>query len=353
MFHEQAAPAFPISIEREEQQMQYRRLGRTGLKVSEVSLGTMAFGRWIDEHASSEVLDAALDAGINLIDTADVYGKGMDLSDPRQSGESEAILGQLLKGRRDRVILATKVHGRVGSEVNDAGQSRYHIFRAIENSLKRLNTDYVDLYQVHRFDSETPLEETLRALDDLVRQGKVRYIGCSNYAAWQIAKAHGISAVHNLQRFESVQPEYSLITRDIERELVPFAESEGVGIIVYSPLGRGILAGKYRAGEAAPAGSRLAAGEQRLKLLLQPERNLELAELLKPLAERRGLTLAQFALAWVLSRPGITSAILGASKPEHITEAAAKWHERLSQKELGEIDELTEKAGRGRSLANR
>ncbi|WP_274648899.1 aldo/keto reductase [Paenibacillus humicola] len=321
--------------------MQYRKLGRTGLKVSEVSLGAMAFGRWIDEEASVKVLDAALDAGINLVDTADVYGKGMDLSDPLQTGESETILGRLMKGRREKIILATKVHGRVGNEPNDAGQSRYHIFRAIENSLRRLNTDYVDLYQVHRFDPETPLDETLGALDDLVRQGKVRYIGCSNFAAWQIAKAHGISAVRQLHRFESVQPEYSLITRNIEPELVPFALSESVGIIVYSPLGRGILSGKYRPGEAPPADSRLAAGEQRLKALIGNERSLAIVDIIRPLAERRGLSLAQYALAWVLSRPGITSAILGASKPEHITSAAGRWDERLSQEELDEIDRLT------------
>ncbi|WP_127580007.1 aldo/keto reductase [Paenibacillus koleovorans] len=318
----------------------YRQLGRTGLKVSEVSLGTMAFGRWISEQASAEVLDAALDSGINLIDTADVYGKGSDLGNPDSTGESEVILGHLLKERRHRIILATKVHGRVGSEVNDAGQSRYHIFRAVENSLRRLKTDYIDLYQVHRFDPNTPLEETLRALDDLVRQGKVRYIGASNYAAWQLAKAHGISNQLNLHRFESVQPEYSLISREIEQELIPFVQSEKVGVIVYSPLGRGILAGKYRAGEAPPEGSRLAAGEKRLQQLLEKRHSLTLPEALKALAEQRGLTLAQYSLAWVLSRPGITSAILGASKPEHITEAAKKWHERLTQEEQDEVDAI-------------
>lgn len=318
-----------------------RRLGRTGLKVSEVSLGTMAFGRWIDERASAGVLDAALDSGINLIDTADVYGKGADLGNPDSIGESEQILGNLLKERRHRIILATKVHGRVGTGVNDAGQSRYHIFRAVENSLRRLQTDYIDLYQVHRFDPETPLEETLGALDDLVRQGKVRYIGASNFAAWQLAKAHGISALHRLHRFESIQPEYSLISREIEQELIPFARSENVGVIVYSPLGRGILTGKYRAGEAPPEGSRLAAGEKRLELLLQKNHSLTLPEALKALADRRGLTLAQFSLAWVLSRPGITSAILGASKPEQVTEAAKAWHERLSLEELKEVDEIT------------
>ncbi|MEF3304582.1 aldo/keto reductase [Paenibacillus sp. GYB003] len=325
--------------------MLYRKLGRTGLKVSEVSLGTMAFGRWIDEKASEAVLNAALEAGINLVDTADVYGKGMDADDPNQSGESEAILGKLLKGRRDRVVLATKVHGRVGTGVNDAGQSRYHIYRALENSLRRLQTDYIDLYQMHRFDPETPLEETLGALDDLVKQGKIRYIGCSNYAAWQIAKAHGISAVRGWNRFESVQPEYSLITRTIERELVPFAQSEQVGIISYSPLGRGILAGKYRQGEAPPADSRLAAGEKRLELLLQGNNAHALVDGIRTLAERRGWSLAQFSLVWVLSRSYVSSAILGASKPEHIHDSIRYADRRLTPEELSEIDDLSRKLG--------
>ncbi|MNZ53537.1 General stress protein 69 [compost metagenome] len=310
--------------------VQYRKLGRTGLRVSEVSLGTMAFGRWIDEEASSVILDLALDKGVNLVDTANVYGEGA----------SERILGSLLKERRQQIVLATKVHGRVGDGPNDAGQSRYHIFKAVEDSLKRLKTDYIDLYQVHRFDPHTPLEETLRALDDLVRQGKVRYIGASNFAAWQLAKAHGISALHSLERFESIQPEYSIISREIEQELVPFVQSENVGVIVYSPLGRGVLSGKYRAGEAPPEGSRLAAGEPRLEQLLK-KNALQHAEAIKPLAAQRGLTPAQFALSWVLSRPGITSAILGASKPEHITEASKSWGVRLSAEELAQVDGLT------------
>ncbi|SDI06896.1 aldo/keto reductase [Paenibacillus naphthalenovorans] len=308
--------------------MEYRKLGRTGLKISAVSLGTMAFGRWIDEQASATILNLALDHGINLVDTANVYGG------------AERILGNLLKERRHDIVLATKVHGRVGEGVNDGGQSRYHIFKAVEDSLRRLKTDYLDLYQVHRFDPNTPLEETLHALDDLVRQGKVRYIGASNFAAWQLAKAHGISALHGLHRFESLQPEYSLISREIEKEIIPFVQSENVGVIVYSPLGRGILSGKYRAGEAPPEGSRLAAGEQRLEQLLQ-KNALQIAEAIKPLAEERGLTRAQYALVWVLSRPGITSAILGASKPEHITEAAKTWNERLSSEELAKADEAT------------
>lgn len=316
----------------------FRKLGRTGLKVSEVSLGTMAFGRWIDQKQSAEVLDTALDAGINLIDTADVYGTALDRSNPLESGQSEAILGRLLGERRHRIILATKVHGRVGLEPNDAGQSRYHIIRALENSLRRLQTDYIDLYQVHRFDEGTPLEETLRALDDLVRQGKVRYIGCSNYAAWQIAKAHGISNQLNLHRFESVQPEYSLISRGIEKELLPFAASEGVGVIVYSPLGRGLLTGKYQFDQAPPEGTRGAAGEKRLQALLEQERNFRIVEGLKGIAERKGWSLAQLALTWVVSRPHITSAILGASHPKQVLDSLLRIEEKLSAEELAEID---------------
>jgi len=325
--------------------MQYRKLGRTGLKVSEVSLGTMAFGRWIDEKASAEVLDTALEAGINLIDTADVYGSGMDTQDRSRFGEAEAILGKLLRGRRNDILLATKFSAHVGPGVNDGGQSRYHIYRALENSLRRLQTDHVDLYQVHVFDPDTPIEETLRALDDLVKQGKIRYLGCSNYAAWQLAKAHGISALHGLHRFESVQPEYSLITRDIERELVPFAKSEGVGIISYSPLGRGILSGKYRQGEAPPADSRLALGEKRLELLLEANPAYSLVDKISPLAEARGWTLAQFALSWVLSQSYVTSAILGASKPEQIRDALQHVDEKLTTEELAAIDEISRSIG--------
>ncbi|MEK8130741.1 aldo/keto reductase [Paenibacillus filicis] len=325
--------------------MHYRQLGRTGLKVSEISLGTMAFGRWIDEAASATVLSQALDAGINLIDTADVYGRGMDNGNVQQTGESEEILGRLLKGRRDDIVLATKFHGRVGAGVNDEGQSRYHLYRALENSLRRLQTDHIDLYQVHRFDPGTPLEETLRGLDDLVKQGKVRYIGCSNYAAWQLAKSHGLSALHGLHRFESVQPEYSLISRSIERELLPFAESEQVGVIVYSPLGRGILTGKYREGEVPPRDSRLAAGEKRLQALLESNPAYALVEAIRPLAERRGWTLGQYALAWVLSQGAVTSAILGASKAQHVADAVQVAGQRLPAEELAEIDAAASAVG--------
>jgi aryl-alcohol dehydrogenase-like predicted oxidoreductase len=327
--------------------MQYRKLGNTGLKVPEVSLGCMAFGRWIDQQQSHRVMDAALDAGMVLFDTADVYGRGMDNGDPTQSGESEAVMGEWLRGKRDRVILATKVHGKVGTAVNDAGQSRYHIMRAVENSLQRLKTDYIDLYQVHRFDENTPLEETLGALTDLIHEGKVRYIGCSNYAAWQISKAHGLSALHGLHRFESVQPQYSIIARDIEAELLPMCASEKVGVIVYSPLGRGLLTGKYRVGEKPPEGTRGAIGERRLQQMMSEERNFAIVEKLKPLAAERGWTLAQFALAWVLSNQTITSAILGVSRPEQIADAIQHLPGRLTPEELQSVDVICELGTKG------
>lgn len=320
--------------------MNFRRLGRTGIKVSEVSFGALAFGRWISEEDSKKVFDAALDVGINLIDTADRYGKGKDNNDnPLQTGESEEILGRFLKGKRNDVILATKVYGRVGLGVNDKGLSRHHIMNGVENSLRRLQTDHIDLYQVHHFDPETPLEETLRALDDLVRQGKVRYIGCSNFAAWQIAKSHGISELKNLHRFECVQPEYSIIARKIEAELLPFCASEQVGVICYSPLGRGLLTGKYKFGETPPEGTRGAKGEQNFyKLAL--ERNYKIVEKLRPLAEKRNWNLAQLSLAWVLSNKTMTSAIIGASKPDQIYDTVKHMDQKLTESEMSEIDEI-------------
>ena len=319
--------------------MEFRNLGRTGLKVSSICLGTMAFGRWIDEDSSARVLDAAIEAGINFIDTADVYGQGMDTGNPAAKGQSEEILGRLLGARRRSVVLATKVRGRMGTGPNDEGLSRRHIMLAVENSLRRLRTDHIDLYQCHSFDPSTPLEETLRALDDLVRQGKVRYIGCSNFAAWQIAKAHGISDRLGLERFVSVQPQYSLLVRKIEAELLPFCESEGVGAIVYSPLARGVLTGKYQAGAPMPEGSRGAAGEQNLHKLLTDE-NFAKVDRFKALCQEWGLSMAQVATAWVLSHPAVTSAIVGASRPEQIPDAVAGAGLKLTPSQKAALDAL-------------
>ncbi|MDN4074023.1 aldo/keto reductase [Fictibacillus terranigra] len=319
--------------------MQYKKLGSTGLDVSTICLGTMAFGRWIDEKASLSILDSAMEQGINFIDTANYYGKGQDTEIPYGTGESEEIIGRALKGRRDRVVLATKVGIRMGSGKNESGLSRAHIMKEVEKSLNRLQTDYIDLYQVHLFDHTTPLEETLRTLDDLVRSGKVRYIGCSNYAAWQIMKSHGISERMNLEKYASVQPQYNLLSREIEQELLPFCESEGVGVMVYSPLGRGMLSGKYYIAGDVPAESRAAKGERLIQNYFTP-RNFELVREYREMAERNEVSLSQFALSWVLNQPAVTSAIVGASKVHHVTDAVKISDWRWTEDMLEEVNRL-------------
>jgi 1-deoxyxylulose-5-phosphate synthase len=319
--------------------MEIRRLGSSGMKVTSICLGTMAFGRWIDEPASARVIDAAFDAGINFFDTADMYGKGMDTGSLTDRGTSEEILGRLLGPRRSRILLATKVFNRMGPGPNEAGLSRLHIMNAAEASLRRLRTDWVDLYQCHRFDPQTSVEETLRAFDDLIRQGKVRYVGVSNWAAWQMAKAHGVADRLGLPRFVSNQPLYNLLDREIEQELVPFCLSEGVGIIPYSPLSRGLLTGKYRPGEAPPEGTRGAAGESRLQSLMTPE-NFTRVERFRSLCREWNRSMAGAATAWVLANPAVVSAIVGASRPEHVTDAVAAAAVRLTPEQKQELDAL-------------
>ncbi len=243
--------------------------------------------------------------GAIFIDTADGYAEG----------RSEEILGRGLKGRRDDVVLATKVFFPAGAGANRKGLSRKHIFEGVEASLRRLQTDYLDLYQVHCFDSHTPLEETLSALDALVRQGKVRYLGCSNFCAWQLAKALGVSALHGYARFDCLQPQYSLVCRPIEREILPLCRAEGVGVIAWSPLGGGFLSGKYRSGEGAPPASRLADSDPSMRFLVErlfTERNYQILRAVEEASVRLGKTLSQVALAWLLAMPGVTSAIIGA-----------------------------------------
>ncbi|MEK3936897.1 aldo/keto reductase [Sporosarcina sp. FSL W7-1349] len=314
--------------------MEYRRLGRTGVQISKVSLGTMAFGRWIDEKASADILYKALDLGINVVDTADIYGRGMDNGNFDQLGESETILGNILKQKRKDVLISTKLNNRMGPFINDRGQSRHHIFRAVEASLQRLQTDTIDILHVHRFDPNSTFEESLRALDDLISQGKIRYIACSNFAAWQVAKAHGVSALHHFARYESIQAEYSLISRQIEQEILPFAKSEQVGILAYSPLGRGILAGKYSSANPPPKDSRLAAGEVKLKELIAQKHIFEYVDALDDIAKQIGWSLPQLAFNWVANHPDVTSAILGASKLSHLEEALKYVDHRLTNDEL-------------------
>lgn len=315
--------------------MEYKKLGKTGMKVSNLSLGTMAFGRWIDEYASGDILDVALDSGINLIDTANFYGKGQDEEFLRGTGESEEIIGRWMKGKREQVILATKVGLPMGNGANDWGSSRFHIMRELENSLKRLQTDYIDLYQIHKFDPETPVEETLAALSDLVRQGKVRYIGCSNYAAWQMAKASGISRLYGFEEFVSSQSQYNLLSREAEAELIPYCLSEGTGLLVYSPMARGMLSGKYGSRESLPEDSRAAKGEKLIQRYFTEEK-FEQVSKYKELVEEQEVNLSQFSLAWILNQPAVTSAIVGASKVHHVTEAAQvsdwKWTKELMEK---------------------
>ena len=238
--------------------MNTRRLGRTGLKVSEICLGTMTFGHQCDEKTSFAILDRATEAGVNFIDTADVYPVPPALE---TAGRTEAIIGTWLQGKRDQYVLATKCRMRVGPGPNDEGLSRRHVLQAAEDSLRRLRTDYIDLYQAHSFDPETPQDETLRAFDDLVRQGKVRYVGCSNFAAWQVALGLGSSAQLGLARYDCVQPRYNLLYRDIEAELLPLCRDQGLGVIAYNPLAGGFLSGKYRTLDQLPVGTRFTLGK--------------------------------------------------------------------------------------------
>ncbi len=301
--------------------MQQRRLGRTGLKVSEICLGTMTFAGQSDAATGHAILDAAAEGGVTFIDTADCYPLPIS---PETSGKTEEVIGDWFaaNGRRDEFVLATKCRIRTGHGPNDQGLSRRHILRSVELSLKRLRTDYIDLYQAHSFDPETPIDESLRAFDDLVKSGKVRYVGCSNYPAWQLALALGRSEHLGLARYECLQPRYNLLHRDIEAELLPLCREQGVGVIAYNPLAGGLLTGKYAKGEPPRPGTRFTLGEAGA---LYRERywqsaQFEAVETLKAYAESRNVPLATLSVAWVLSQPGITSAIVGASRPEQLAD---------------------------------
>jgi len=309
--------------------MEYRKLGNSGLKVSEIGLGTNTFSWVIDEPSAAAIINRALEMGINYIDTADVYGQG----------GSEEFIGRTLKGKRQQVILATKFCNKMGDGPNDRGGSRYYIMRAVEDSLRRLQTDYVDLYQIHNFDPGTPLEETLRALDDLVRAGKVRYIGSSNFAAWQICEALFTSRMNNLNAFITEQSLYNLMNRKIEAELVPFATKHSIGIIPWGPLAGGFLTGKYRKGEKYPANFRLASGIAIYGNFFNDECFNKLTKLEK-FAGERGHRVGELAIAWLLSKPYVSTIIAGARQAEQLTEHVAAGQWKLTAQEAAEVDAI-------------
>ncbi|GIO14291.1 aldo/keto reductase [Cohnella xylanilytica] len=304
--------------------MEYTYLGRTGLQVSRLCLGTMTYGDWdLDERTSLSIIGRVLDSGINFLDTADTYGKGT----------SEEIIGKAIQGRRDRVIIATKFKVRTAEGPNGEGASRYRIMRQVEASLKRLNTDYIDLYQVHRPDPYTPLDETLRALDDLVTQGKVRYIGCSNFEAWRIVESLWVSDRMNLERFVSNQPSYNIFNRYIEQEILPACDRHGLATLAYSPLDGGWLSGKYRVGRPLPDNSR---GE---RMDVDSEANkakLEKVERLAEWAESRGMTLGQFALAWLLRKNVIP--IVGIRSEAQLESNLQALEAKLTDEDLRQVD---------------
>ena len=298
--------------------MQTRSLGRTGLRVPPLCLGTMTFGLQCDEATAFAILDRAYEGGIDFIDTADVYPLG---GDETTAGRTEEIVGRWMRDRgvRDRIVLATKCAGRMGPGANDGGLSRYHIQRAVEDSLRRLQTDVIDLYQVHAFDPTVPADETLRALDDLVRAGKVRYAGCSNYPAWRLADALATSERLRITRYESLQPRYNLLYRDIETEVLPMTRAHGLGVIVYNPLAGGFLSGKHQRGIPAE-GTRFTLGNaaRNYQHRYWQDAQFDAVDTLRQAVEARELALPTVAVSWVLAQPGITSAIIGASKPEQL-----------------------------------
>jgi 1-deoxyxylulose-5-phosphate synthase len=323
----------------EEKTMKIKRLGRTGLKVSEICLGTMTFGNQCDEPTSRAIMDKAFDSGVTFFDTADAYPLGGPLE---SLGRTEEYIGNWLKGRREQIVLATKFFFPMGAGPNDRGGSRKHIFQAVEASLRRLQTDYLDLYQMHFPDGETPLDETLGALDDLVHSGKVRYIGCSNYPAWLLGKALWISEKLGLARFDSVQPRYNLLFRHIEAELFPLALDQGIGVMSYNPLAGGMLTGRYQVGQAPQEGTRftLETAGQLYRARYWQEAPMRAVNQLKQLCDERQVPMAQVALAWVLAQPAITSAIVGASKAEQLDQTLPAVDLTLDEPLLAACDDI-------------
>jgi aryl-alcohol dehydrogenase-like predicted oxidoreductase len=321
--------------------MQYTKFGSTGLTVSRLCLGTMTFGLQTDEATSRAILDTAAEAGINFLDTSDVYplGGGYDLG---TVGRTEEIIGRWLEGKRSRFIVATKAYGRMGPLEWDEGSSRKHLLEAIDASLKRLRTDYVDLYQLHADDPKTPFDETLSTLDTLIRAGKVRYIGCSNFLAYRLARALGRSDFLRVTRLSSVQPRYSLLFREIERELLPLCAEEGVAVIPYNPLAGGMLTGKHKPG-GPTQGTRFTLGTaaELYQKRYWHDRQFETLASVVEIAKEAGLAPATLAVAWVLANPVITAPIIGASRPEQLAASIAALDAKLSPALKQRLDELT------------
>jgi aryl-alcohol dehydrogenase-like predicted oxidoreductase len=319
--------------------MEHTRLGRTGLQVSRLCLGTMTFGLQCDEATSVAIMDAAADGGITFFDTADVYPLG---GGRETAGRTEEIVGRWLRGKREDYIVATKCVGPMGPRPWQRGSSRKHVLEAIDASLRRLGTDYVDLYQLHGADPSTPIDETLDALDTIVRAGKARYVGCSNFLAYQVARALGRSELRNVVRFDSVQPRYNLLFRQIERELLPLCAEDLIGVIPYNPLAGGMLTGKHDRG-ATPSDGRFALGSagRVYQDRYWHEREFETIGSLRPLAEGAGISMATMAVAWVLANPTVTAPIVGASRPEQLADSLAAVDVRLDDELKKNLDDLT------------
>jgi aryl-alcohol dehydrogenase-like predicted oxidoreductase len=320
--------------------MKYNTLGHTGLLVSELCLGTMTFaageGMWkpiagVEQKLADELLRLSLDAGINFVDTADVY----------TNGESEKVLAQAIANlgvARKDIVIATKAYGRTGPGRNDVGASRGHIMDAVEASLKRLKTDYIDLYQIHAADAVTPIEESIRALDNLVTQGKVRYIGCSNWYAWQIMKANGISEAKNLAKLDTLQAYYSIAGRDLEREIVPLLEDQRTGLLVWSPLAGGLLSGKFSREHQKPEDSRRSAFDFPI---VDKERAWRILDVLQPIAKAHETSVATVALAWILAKPFVTSVIIGAKRVDQLQQNLSAVDLQLNEEEVQKLDEVS------------
>ena len=319
--------------------MHHVRFGNTGLRVSQLCLGTMTFGYQCDEATSREILDTAFDAGVDFIDTADVYPVG---APPKNFGVTEEIVGRWMKGRREQVIVATKCFFPTGPKPWDSGNSRQNVMRAIDASLRRLDTDHVDLYQIHAWDHHTPIDETLSAMDDLVRSGKVRYIGCSNVLAYQLARALGRSEVLGVQKFVSVQPRYNLLFRQNERELFPLCSEEGVAVIPYNPLAGGLLTGKHSRGTPTE-GTRFTLGfaAERYQDRYWHDHMFDIVDVMTEIAAETGVGLATLAMQWVLANPVVTSPIIGASRPEQLGDALVAATTPLDSEVKGRLDALT------------